>query len=138
MLRASSGKHARLSGFVLPAVTPFPADPLDPAICFFLRPLPRHLGHSTSPNIALQILPLLCFTPLNIVRNPSSLVFYATQHRSNSFLSCVLGNPKKASGEKHKKGKKKMDAKKPPQIMIFSNKFVLSLSFVQNGTAQGA
>ena len=41
MLRASSGKHARLSGFVLPAVIPFPRyapDAPDARIYFFCGP----------------------------------------------------------------------------------------------------
>ena len=140
VLRASSGKHARLVG-VCPAggdsIPVDPVDPVDPAIVFFSPSLSCVLAHFTSPNFAPKILPFLCFTQPNIVRKPALLVFYAIRHRSKSCPSCVLGHPKKLPTKKHKKGKQKVGTKIRPKIVIFQLKILPFLCFTQIGTAHG-
>ena len=76
MLRASSGKHARLV-----RVCRAGCDSVSAA----------------SGGVCLAALPFLCFRSFNLLQhrsqNPSLLVFYATRHRSKSCPSCVLGHP---------------------------------------------
>ena len=121
------------SGVVLPAVTPFRRA----GDFVFFSSWSMDLNHSTSPNIALKILPFFCFTQPNIVRKPALLVFYATRHRSKSCPSCVLGHPKKVPTKKHKKGKQKVGTKIRPKIVVFQLKIHPFLSFRQIGTAHG-
>ena len=125
---------ARFPGSDLPAVTPFPADPR----IYFFSSWSMDLGHSTSPNIALKILPFLQITQSNIVQNPSLPVFWATPWEPKSFPSCVLGEAKKVLGEICGKGKQKMDAQNRPKIVKFQHKFLPFLRFVKNETAPGS
>ena len=87
-------------------------------------------------NFLLEILPFLCFTQPNIVRNPALLVFYATQHRPKSCPSCLLHPPKKVPAKKHKKGKQKVGSKNRSKIAVFRLRILPFLCFTQIGTAQ--
>ena len=120
MLRASSGKHARLVGVCAAGGDSVPAR----RGFVFFSSWSMDLGHSTSPNIALKILPFLQITQPNIVQNPSLPTNYRTQHRSKSFPSSVLSEAKKVLGEICGKGKQKMDAQNRPKIVNFHMKFL--------------
>ena len=112
-----------------------PVDPPDPPIVFFFLPFlcfsPFYLGQ-----LRLKILPFLCFTQTNIVRNPALLVFYATQHRPKSCPSCLLRLPKKVPAKKHKKGKQKMGPESRSKIVVFQHEILPFFCSTQNGTAQ--
>ena len=96
------------------------------------------LGHSTSLNIALKILPFLQITQPNIVQNPSLFPNYATQLRSKSFPSPKLGEAKKVLGEICGTGKQKIDAQNRPKITKCQHKFLPFLRFEKNETAPGS